>query len=83
LILCVIFIAEVDDGQRKNFKVVADDVSWAEPMRSVTSLPLMGFQRTTQLPSGGDPVWYERGSRLDKGSLGDVLVNMNYSIGQN
>ena len=46
-----IFISEVGYGQGKYFRIVANDVSWAKLMRSVTSLPLMGLQRTIQLPS--------------------------------
>lgn len=62
LILCIIFIflPKVDYGQGTDFRIVANDVSWAKLMHSVTSLLLMGLQQTMQLPSllwGCSMVW--------------------------
>lgn len=51
MLFTFIFLSKVDYGQGKDFKIVANDVSWAKLMHSVTSLPLMGLQRTMQLPS--------------------------------
>lgn len=63
---------------------VSEDVSWAKLMRSVTLLPRWDYsEQCSCLLASGNAVWYEYGSRLNKGSLGDGLMNMNYSIRQN